>query len=45
VEGERQAVEIDLDVDLGREAPARAAEGLARGQGNRICEEGLLPTG
>src|SRR6185369_9010190 len=25
------AVEIDLDVDLGREAPARAAEGLARG--------------
>src|SRR3954468_22334156 len=31
VEGERQAVEIDLDVDLGREAPARAAEGLARG--------------
>ena len=31
VEGERQAVQIDLDVDLGREAPARAAEGLARG--------------
>src|SRR3954454_14201005 len=31
VEGERHAVEIDLDVDLGREAPARAAEGLARG--------------
>jgi hypothetical protein len=28
VEGERQAVEIDLEVDLGREAAARAAERL-----------------
>ena len=28
MEGERQAVEIDLDVDLGREAAARAAERL-----------------
>ena len=28
MEGERQAVEIDLEVDLGREAAARAAERL-----------------
>jgi hypothetical protein len=30
VEGERQAIEVDLEVDLGREAAARAAERLAR---------------
>ena len=29
MEGERQAVEVDLDVDLGREAAPRAAERLA----------------
>jgi hypothetical protein len=28
VEGERQAIEVDLDVDLGREAAAGAAERL-----------------
>ena len=29
MEGERQAVEVDLEVDLGREAAPRAAERLA----------------
>ena len=29
VKGERQAIEINLEVDLGREAPARAAQRLA----------------
>ena len=28
MKGERKAIEIDLEMDLGREAPARAAQGL-----------------
>jgi hypothetical protein len=29
VKGERQPIQIDLEVDLGRKAPTRAAQGFA----------------